>query len=712
MTISAMTTNSRVLSIALGLVCIASIASAQKSKKSATPAKTSTPSTVIATVGTEKILLSDVERAFQKNLSRRDTKLTSVPRDTALEFLRLYTNYRLKVQDAHDRGLDKDSAVKVDLANNRKLLSETFFYDKAVADSRVDQLSRRRMKELQIGIILCAIADPQTKQWDTVGSKLKAERLIAQLNAGADFEKIARDSSDDKETAANGGILPWISGGSIIKAVEDEAYSLKAGQVSPKPVNSRFGYFVVKVFREEPRDQVKFRHILLSAKDGRDSAATDRFADTLITILKMKPAQQAAALRAMKIEPTGDAFSDLAKAVSDDKTSAAKGGFLGSSYSRSGGMDANGSRLVPAFENAVFALKDGELSGKVKTIYGTHIMIRDSTKKPDAVAERDAAKRTYRRLYFEEDKRIVLDSVKKHLGYQWMDQTLIMFMSAIDTTKNTQDTTWSRSLTPYQSEQIIYKMPRGPITVGQFRDSLRLRIDMRGYSLNRAGLERAMNRIADPLALEQATADLETKYPEFASLMQEFNDGILLFKVEEKEVWSKLRFDTTDARVFYDSTKSRWMTEQKYDLTELYVLSDSLAKALSDRIKKGENIATLAAQHTQREGGRDKNGAVKSASPKTSKVAAKITATTKVGDIIGPFAADAGWAVIRLDAVVPPQQKSFEAALSELAPAYQDALQKRLTENWLSGVRKLHPVVYDTAVIDKIWGKASSVKTK
>mgnify|MGYP001627148559 CR=1 FL=1 len=667
---------------------------------------------VLATVGSEKVLLEDVEHAFQKNLIRRDTKFTSVPKDTALDFLRLYTNYRLKVRDAYDRGIDKDSAVKADLANNRKLLSETFFFDKAIADRRVEELTRKRLKELRVGVILCAIMDPTTRQWDTSGSRLKAERIIAQLNAGADFEKLARDSSDDKETGASGGILPWISGGTIIKPVEDEAYALQPGSVSKVPVASRFGYFIVKVFKEEPRDQVKFRHILLQVKDGRDSVATNRFADSLIAILRMKQPQQSNALRARGIAPTGDAFTDLAMVYSDDKTSAPKGGYLGSPYTRSGGLDPNGQRLLPAFEDAIYALKDGEVSGKVHTIYGTHIIIRDSTKKADPMLERDAAKRTYRRTYFEEDKHFVLDSIKTALGFRWEQQALRLFLSSIDTTKNTQDTTWYKKLTPFQSEQVLYHMPGRDITVGQFTDSLRLRVDMRGFTLNNSGIERAMSKMADPQALALATVGLENRYPDFASLMQEFNDGILLFKVEEKEVWSKLRFDTTDARAFYDSTRNRWMTEQKVNLTELYVLSDSLAKLYADKIKRGENIATLAAEFTQREGGRDKKGAVTNLSPKTSKLAQKIIATTKIGEIIGPFEIDKGWSIIRFDGYVPPQQRSFEEALNDLAPAYQDALQKRLTEEWLQQVRAKHPVVFNTATINALWKSTPPAKTR
>jgi len=704
----------RLYSFALiAAVCFsATVASAQRKAR---PSKAIDQSqTVIATVGSEPILLGEVERAFQKNLTRRDTKLSAVPKDTALDFLRLYTNYRLKVQDAKDRGLDTDSAVMVDLANNRRLLSETFFYDKAVANRRVEELAQRRLTELEIGVILCAIPEPATRGWDTLNSKLKAEQIIVELNQGADFDKIARDRSDDKETAANGGRLPWISGGTIIKAVEDAAYGLSAGQVSSKPVYSRFGYFIVKLFRSAGRESVKFRHILLQPKDSRDSTATQLFADSLIAILNSPASKQNTALAARGLQPSGDVFGDLAKAYSDDKTSSAKGGYLGAPYTRSGGMENNNSRLVPDFERAIFDLKDGQISGKVNTLFGTHIIIRDSTKRPDPFVERDAAKRSYRRLYYEEDKRLVLDSVKKANGYGWNIVNLAKLLNSIDTNRNTQDTLWHRSIGDDLMPQPLYYLSKGQLSVAQFTDTLRKRADLRGFTLNRAGFDRAINKVTDPLALEQATGNLENEYADFAALMREFNDGILLFKVEEKEVWSKLKFDTVDARKFYDTTTARWMSETKYDVTEIYVLNDSLLGVINNRISNGEDFAALAADYTQRDGMRDKKGFNSSLSPKTSKVAQQVT-NARVGSIVGPVKIDAGWSLIRLDGIVPPQLKPFESALSEIAPAYQDALQKRLTENWLGNVRQRHPVIYNTKVIDSIWPSkpaTSNGKTK
>lgn len=227
------------------------------SKKSKPTSAASIDAQVLASVGAEQILYSDVDRAFRKNMNRRDTRLVDVPRDTALEFLRLYTNYRLKVHDARDRGIDQDDAVRNDILSNRRLLSETFFFDKKVADGRIAQLMDRRTRELEIGIILCSISDPATRNVDSAASKAKAERLIASLRKGADFEQLAKDSSDDRETSAKGGRLPFITGGSMIKAVEDAAYGLKDGQFSAAPVESRFGFFIIKLFRSQPRSLVR-----------------------------------------------------------------------------------------------------------------------------------------------------------------------------------------------------------------------------------------------------------------------------------------------------------------------------------------------------------------------------------------------------------------------------------------------------------------------
>ena len=94
-------------------------------------------------------------------------------------------------------------------------------------------------------------------------------------------------------------------------------------------------------------------------------------------------------------------FADIAKEKSTDKTSGAKGGDLG--------MFAQG-RMVPEFERAAFALKQGEVSDVVKTQYGYHVIMvterKDGERRPfDQVKEQIKATLRNKAIQEQQDKR-------------------------------------------------------------------------------------------------------------------------------------------------------------------------------------------------------------------------------------------------------------------------------------------------------------------
>jgi len=134
--------------------------------------------------------------------------------------------------------------------------------------------------------------------------------------------------------------------------VEDAAYSLKkAGDIYPNIVKTRFGYFIVKLLKNEPRVSLKSSHILIATQNN-DSLGAIRKADSIRTLLK-----------------NGASFSLLARENSDDKTSGQRGGELGGWYSRSQGFEGTqNQRLVPEYEEALFSLKaDGDISEIIYT---------------------------------------------------------------------------------------------------------------------------------------------------------------------------------------------------------------------------------------------------------------------------------------------------------------------------------------------------------
>ncbi|MEE2024520.1 SurA N-terminal domain-containing protein [Alkalimonas mucilaginosa] len=82
--------------------------------------------------------------------------------------------------------------------------------------------------------------------------KAKAEQVLAELQAGANFAEVAARESDDTFSAAEGGVLPWLNRGDMEASFENAAYALtEQGALSPV-VRSSFGYHIIQLHNFEP----------------------------------------------------------------------------------------------------------------------------------------------------------------------------------------------------------------------------------------------------------------------------------------------------------------------------------------------------------------------------------------------------------------------------------------------------------------------------
>jgi peptidyl-prolyl cis-trans isomerase C len=91
-----------------------------------------------------------------------------------------------------------------------------------------------------------------------VADKKEAEAIIAQLNKGAKFEKLAQQKSKDS-SAANGGDLGWNVPAAYVKFFADALVGLKKGEYTRTPVQTQFGWHVIKL--EDVKDAPKFEEI-------------------------------------------------------------------------------------------------------------------------------------------------------------------------------------------------------------------------------------------------------------------------------------------------------------------------------------------------------------------------------------------------------------------------------------------------------------------
>jgi peptidyl-prolyl cis-trans isomerase D len=126
--------------------------------------------------------------------------------------------------------------------------------------------------------ILIAVSPdaPKTKRDE---ARAKAEQVLAQLNKGADFTKLAAQNSDDPGTRDRGGDLGFFERGQMIKPFEDAAFSLKPGQLSAV-VATRYGFHIIKVDEVKPAHtdtlaQARLRVIDLIREHAGKTAAID-----------------------------------------------------------------------------------------------------------------------------------------------------------------------------------------------------------------------------------------------------------------------------------------------------------------------------------------------------------------------------------------------------------------------------------------------------
>lgn len=642
------------------------------------------PSTVIAVVDTEKITIQDLEFAYKKTPYRQYQNFMEIPYDSIRSFLDLYINFRLKVLEAKNRGYHKDSALLAEIQSHRNAIAIPFYFERVLIDPNAWKIAKRREEELKIAVILVG------KQEDSLKALQKALQLLDSLHDGKDFAELARRHSDDKFSADKGGELPWITGGQILRELEDAVYTLKPGQLYKSPVNTKFGYFIAKLLRREPHILVKGRHILITVSASRDSLAALRRADSVLQALRQ-----------------GADFAALAKQYSDDRNSANNGGDLGGYYSRSLGLiKYGGRRFVPEFETALFNLKDGEISQIIKTNFGYHIIRRDSSKRMSAGEALEDAKRYYKATYFQEDRRKFLDSAGRALGFGWNEVVFQKFIEHLDTTKTTLDSAWDSTVPQSLRNEILYYTSEGGLTVGAWIDSLKNQTKYQGVALRTIQMRSAINRAMENVLLQTLTKDLEKRYPDFAQLMREFFDGMLLFKIESEEVWNKVRFDSIRARSYYDSTKQRYKTGKRYEISEIYILSKKVADSLYSYLQSHpDEFSAIAEQTTQRHGYREKKGYWGEVDSSVHPIAQKISEKNPAPGSIILLPYERGYSIVYVHNISPPRMKTFEEAIPDFAPQLQEEIQKEISQSWLSQLRRKYKVRVNDNLIRKIWKK-------
>jgi peptidyl-prolyl cis-trans isomerase C len=276
---------------AASLLAMVAAASAQETQPApageapaaATPAPVKRdPAAVVATVNGKPITEADLTMAEQ-DMAQQFAQMPEDQRRAAA--LSAIMEIRLMAEKAQKDGLDKDTEFQRRLAflNERALHSAVI--DKDVAGAVTDA-EIRAAYDKQIA------ATPPVNEVKArhilVKTKEEAEAIIKDLDAGKKFEDIAKEKSTDPGSGANGGDLGYFGPGQMVPEFEKAAFALNVGEYTKTPVQSQFGFHIIKV--EDKRQQQppafesvkdQFRQVVLRdkyfalVKSLRDAAKVD-----------------------------------------------------------------------------------------------------------------------------------------------------------------------------------------------------------------------------------------------------------------------------------------------------------------------------------------------------------------------------------------------------------------------------------------------------
>lgn len=589
------------------------------------------------------------------------------------EYLDLYIKFKLKVQKAKEMRLDTVEALQRELAGYRRQLADSYLISKEVTETLTREAYERMQQDVDISHIFFQLPrDADAEQIEEV--REKAQSVKEQLDNGVSFNTLARSYSDDSSVRKNGGRIGYITAlfPQGFYELETAAYQMPLGEISG-PIRTPQGLHLIRVNDRRPaRGQVEIAHIMLRTQNKP----------------KYEVREQINELRA-QLE-AGANFEDLAREHSDDQRTATKGGYIGF-------IGVN--QFQEAFEDAAFAIpEDGGISPVVESDIGYHLIKRISKKELGPYEEEKATiealvKKDQR---FEASKEGLIENIKEENGFQDYPLILEQFIQ----TQN--DTFFTFRWKPPQrgASQVIINLADQKITMGDFYDylaqSTRDRMRLSRTTKIGDGVKSLYQDFVKDVCLRYEERQLEEKYPEFKSLMREYEEGILLFEVTKQFVWDKAAQDTSGLKAFYPQVKDKYQWGRRALISEykIPVRSKALLRPIREyavdhtpaEVKDHFNYDEL--EFTQKEIEEGK-------SPEAKNVSSWETGYISTSKLNRP---EEFYSFFKIESVTPARSKTLQEAKGYIIADYQDHLEKQ----WVEELRKAYEVDINREVLNSL----------
>lgn len=220
---------------------------------------------IIMKINGKPVLRSEFEYSFNKNntdgvLDKKGVK----------EYVPLYVDFKLKVAAAEDAQIDTISSIKTELEGYKEQMLLPTIVDTAFIEREARRTYDNTAARFEGADMLTAshilLFMPQTATDEQHASvKRVVDSLYAELKAvpadqlATRFAEVAKEWSQDKASAAQGGSIGQFGKGMMIPDFEEAAYKLQPGEMSA-PVLTTVGYHIIYLEDRHPFEPYEFHH--------------------------------------------------------------------------------------------------------------------------------------------------------------------------------------------------------------------------------------------------------------------------------------------------------------------------------------------------------------------------------------------------------------------------------------------------------------------
>lgn len=526
---------------------------------------------VLMTINQKPVTLAEFEYLYHKNQNQQ------MAEQPIGEYLDLFITYKQKVADAEAEGIDKTDAFLKEYEGYRRDLAAPYLESKEVEDSLIDVAYNHMKEEVSVSHIMLA---NRGEGLDRSAQRMLLDSIRTAVLNGADFAELARKYSIDPSVSHNGGYLGVVAPMRLPYEFEDAAYNTPVGGVSDV-FETMAGYHIVKVEGRRPaRGQVLVEHILKLTQGLTDAEAAQKKAeiDSLYNVVK-----------------DGADFADVAIRESEDPGSARQGGKL---------PWFGPGQMVPEFEVASFDLAVDSISQPIKTAYGYHIIHKldargiDSKEKLTptikAAINSDVRSTMPRKRKIEQLRKQYNAKIKKDV-YNAVKSEIIA-NGGLDSALIAQYVVDDRVIGTIGKQEVLLSEVVDDM-FGPLRGSV-------GDQLDR--FSEFVNGKIDGLVVEAERNNLAETNADYRNLLNEYHDGVLLFEVADRKVWSRAKNDKEGLEKYFQANRDKYAWDKpRFKSVVIFTPSDSIMQAAKKYLDENPQSAENVALALRKEFGKD-----------------------------------------------------------------------------------------------------------